>query len=218
MRRRLVLSYLLFTLVILAVLEVPLGLAFADMIPGTSIDRPSGRYMANAGLRVVIAYVTHNDATSQANYSSDNLTDENLVIFSGLKSGFSYWSTQNTADTGTNDWDPEELADHYPLRDALGVITGIATSVHGFGWVLKEQGIYRFDYQATPVDFRLIDDKHGTRSPRSLVVVDDTLYWFDQLGHFCRCGQTGPVEDISSQAAMPFLITSLSGAARSALR
>lgn len=182
------------------------GVAFADMIPAGSVDRPSARYMANAGLRNVHAYILHNDATSQANYESDALLDENLIIFSGLKSGFGYFSTRNTADGGSNDFDEEEQANFYKLVDRLGVITGIATSVHGFGWVWKENGLYRFDYQQVPAEFSLIDDQHGTRSPRSIVVVDDMAYFFDQLGHFCRVGHTGPVEDLSSVSAMSVLL------------
>jgi len=179
--------------------------AFADAIPSGSVDRPSGRFIANAGPRIVLAYITHNSTTSRDNYGSSALVDENLVVFSGLKSGYSYFSTENTT-SGDNKWDPEELAEHYRLIDGLGIITGHATSAHGFGWIWKEHGLYRFDYQQGPADFRLISAEHGTRSPQSIVVVEDTAYWVDQNGHSCRVGGSGGVEDLSSTSLLSALL------------
>lgn len=180
------------------------GSAFADMIAAGSVDRPSGRFIAMAGPRLVLAYVRHNDATSQANYGSDNQTDELLVVFAGLKS-FAYFSTEDTT-TGDNAWDPEQLAQHYRIPGFTGVITGLATSAHGFGWIFCERGLWRFDYQSNPVPFELISDQHGTRSPQSVVVVDDMVYWYDQLGHLCRSSAAGPVEDLSSSSALSVLL------------
>ncbi len=179
--------------------------AFIDMIPSGSADRPRGRYIATAGNRVAMAYITHSSTAERDRVGSSDLTNPNLVWVSGIDDP-TYWSTPDTT-TGTNVWDEAKLSEWVQLIDDLGDITGLQISGEGYLFVAKERGIYRVD-TTTQLDALIVSRDVGSRSPNSLVYADGYLYFYDTQGHFSRVNAAGQaVENLTAGSIASVLLS-----------
>lgn len=156
---------------------------FANLI--TSTERPNGRFVTVIGPHVVLGDIINAGGT---------VTGHADMV---------WWSAID--DAADFDPDPATQSDYQRLRGTPGQIMALVGGID-YGLVFKRNSIYRMTYQGAPLifSFESISTQVGTPSPRSVVQVDDDVYfWSGNSFYVIRAGRQ--LEDIGGSSVAKML-------------
>jgi len=142
----------------------PTDTLFSDLIV-TPSPGPKGRFIAVISNHVVLGKIKFTAAGGQVAGESDE------VWWSGIDD--------------STDFDPDVVTqcDRQRLFNTPGEVTGL-TSGAEYGFVFKRNSIYRMEWVGSPLVFNLslIARNEGTKFPRSIVEVDNDVYFYGSGG------------------------------------
>jgi hypothetical protein len=111
-------------------------------------------------------------------------TKENVLVIGGLTETYGentvIWSHSNT-----HQFYADDGVDTFETSDYVIYLDSPCTGVKSFNWMVyaftETDGLYEIDIMATGAIPRKIST-HGTMSPKSIAVGDDSMFWADQYG------------------------------------